>query len=119
MCITFNASDRELRIEFNVIACRGNDKNCIRATQKQLRTWSNGSGDGSPHLWIAKLEGTDSFFFWRHQEKAFADAFVERAGKQTTRRAVRVPRGALQSPLSLTRLFLSIMQYAVEEGFLK
>ena len=27
MCITFNASDRELRIEFKVIACRGNE-NC-------------------------------------------------------------------------------------------
>ena len=115
MCVHFDGSNKSLRMEFKIVNCDGSNKHCIEPSVKQLLTWADETSELRPHLWIAKLEDSEKYFIWTHED--FAAAFMKRSAANTTRRAVAVPAEILKNPLSFTKLFLAVMQYAVANGF--
>ncbi len=116
ICVYFDGSDEEMRTECKVLDARGQNKNCVEPTEKQLRTWSQDAHlSGRPHLWAAKVEDTQNYYLWTHED--FKKGFDGRAVAGTTRRAVKIPCNGTP-PLTFTLLFLKIMEFAVTKGFL-
>jgi len=124
LCFRFAGQSDVLRIECKIIYSerkgRTKKKNHLRASKKQLTTWRKPSKD-APHLWIAKREDRDEYFLWPHDDEGFLTNFATvasslKAGEKFG--LVGVPDCILDNTVTFPGLFLGILQFAADKGFM-